>query len=205
MPCTRRREQVLADPSVFNEVFLPGFHLIPEPTYKYGLLRRCLTLASTIAAVCQLCALPSSQPVRIGLITMSIPPPRSIPISIELNARETGKFLAPVKALPIGHPHAPIAVGWRERQDLNLRALRPPAFKAGAIDQLCHVHTWPKVGLEPTTYRLQGDCAAITLFRHTARLQSHRGKVHPCKTGGHPRPSHAGSEAWLIAMRKECQ
>ena len=146
-----------------------------------------------------------SQPVYIGLIMMSFPPPRSNPISIELNARETEKFLAPVKALPIGHPHAPIAVGWRERQDLNLRALRPPAFKAGAIDQLCHVHTWPKVGLEPTTYRLQGDCAAITLFRHTARLQSHRGKVHPCKTGGHPRPSHAGSEAWLIAMRKECQ
>ncbi len=35
-----------------------------------------------------------SQPVYIGLIMMSFPPPRSNPISIELNARETGKFLA---------------------------------------------------------------------------------------------------------------
>ena len=29
----------------------------------------------------------------------------------------------------------------RGRQDLNLRAFRPPVFGTGAIDQLCHAHT----------------------------------------------------------------
>ena len=48
-PClyTRRRELVLAA-QLFYVVRVP-YWAFPQPTYKYGLLRCCLTLASTIA------------------------------------------------------------------------------------------------------------------------------------------------------------
>ena len=77
-----------------------------------------------------------------------------------------GFFIWTRDPTPTGYPGV---MGWRQEQDSNLRSIRSPVFKTGAINQLCHpVVLVPHTGVAPAQ-----SLRTVSVVRHATA---------PCET-----------------------